>query len=187
MEWFGQHWPDVLIAVLLAIVFAIISDFLQIGSILRDRIRKFQNSRAEQSIALLRKRIDQMHDYKRRLAYDRWIYLRAFRLVFMALVVLSLGSIAIAVGGTLSALAPIPLAIPPFVKLLFRHYPTDLPQVGLLMRGFGAYLLLIVAVIGNTGIKLVSMDTREKVQKRIEEVDREIDELKARLNEMTEG
>lgn len=84
---------DLIGAVTLALIFAIIVDFLGVGSRLREGVRGIKNRMAERSILLLKTRIRQLQDYQRNLGSDRWVYLFAFQCIFLSLVALSCGAL----------------------------------------------------------------------------------------------
>ena len=59
-----RHWLDLVVAIVLALVFAVIADLLQVGSRLRAGIRHIKNRAAEQSVKQLKQRIKELESYR---------------------------------------------------------------------------------------------------------------------------
>jgi hypothetical protein len=64
ISFWDRHWIDFVVAIVLALVFAVVADLLQVGSKLRGSIRHIKNRLAEQSVKRLQKRIKELADYR---------------------------------------------------------------------------------------------------------------------------
>jgi hypothetical protein len=59
-------WPDLIVAIVLAIVFAVIADLLRVGSRVREFWRWVKDKQAESSIAAITQRIAEQEKYQKR-------------------------------------------------------------------------------------------------------------------------
>ena len=86
LDFFAHHWLDIA----LAVVFAIVADLIRIGSLIRAGVRHVKNRLAEQSLARLRKRIDELEKYRATLSLylnaERALYLHALGMILAVLV-----------------------------------------------------------------------------------------------------
>ena len=154
MRW----WPDIVLAVGLAAVFAVVVDLLRVGSRIRNGTRHLKNKLSERSVARLRKRIAELEQYRDRVALylssDRALYLTALGIILGVLTFISSGAI-IAI---LDRLGAIPngdiLTLMPFA---------------------------IAIVLAVYGMRLASLVTPEKVSELIATLDADIADLKAKL------
>ena len=160
LNFISAHWVDILIAVLLAAIFAVIADALSVGSAIRASIRQMRNRQAERSVARIRNRIAQLKlqrdTYALYASSDKALYLNTLRLL-LAMLVLGFSGIAV---------------------LILREV------VGINDPGFLLTALLLFAmaiVIGIYGITLTALDTREKVAALLAKLDSEIHGLKKKL------
>ena len=91
--WLLEHWPDVVIA----IVLAVIADLLRIGSAIRSGARQIKNRLAEQSVERLRKRIADLEKYQNTVklyaSSDKALYLSMFRFIIAIPVVMCIGAV----------------------------------------------------------------------------------------------
>lgn len=91
--WIVEHRPDIVIAVAIAAVLAllfavgvaVVFEVFNVGSRIRDRIRQAKNKRAERSIIELRTRIEAQEAYRDSMASDMGRTLVMFRWVFLIL------------------------------------------------------------------------------------------------------
>lgn len=78
-------WRDIVIALVLAVIFAVIVDAMKVGSGIRAAIRHVRNRLAERSIEKLRKRLDELKKGKARLVEcltsDRALYLYVLQFI----------------------------------------------------------------------------------------------------------
>lgn len=101
-QFLSNRWPDIGLAIVLAVVFAIIADLMRIGSRIREAIRHFKNRLAERSVARLRARIKYLERERSGLAAllasDKGLYLQTLRSILTVLLLASLGGILLAIG-----------------------------------------------------------------------------------------
>jgi len=118
MRW----WPDIVLAVVLTLVFAVVVDVLHVGSRTRDFTRHLKNKLSERSVARLRKRIAELQQYRDRvslhLSSDRALYLTALGTILGVMAFISLGAmiaildrIGVLRNGDILALMPLAIAI----------------------------------------------------------------------------
>ena len=153
-----DHWPDVIIAAVLAALFAAIFEFVPIGSGIRSAIRHFKNRLSESSVKRLRDRIASLERYRETvtmyMSSDKAQYLHTLGIVLAVLVCICAGVVAILLG-TLG-----------------------------LVRDAGILALGIFAIgitVGVYGLKLASLDTRAKLSELVQKLDADIANLKAKL------
>ncbi len=159
-----QHWIEIVIGAVLAVLSAVLADFVQPASRIRSAVRHAKNMLASQSVALLRSRITETERYRNRvaayLASDKAHYLATLQAVLFMLLAMCFGATLFLINRLMS--------IPP-----------------------GRWELLVLAPItmaigvGWSGLRMASWDTRPKMSDVIAKLDREIDGLKAKLKALT--
>jgi hypothetical protein len=163
------HREEIAWAIGLAIIFAIIADFMRIGSILRDGVRFLKNKRAGRSAEKLRKRIAELQrtrdSYAAILVSDKYLYLHTLRAMLIVLVF-------ICIGAGLFILSHF-VAESYGVAIFFTF---DIPAGG---------IFAIAAVVGIYGLQLAEMDTKDKVANIIARLDTDIAELNVKLEART--
>ena len=154
-----DHPIDVALALVFGIIFAILADFLQPASRIRAGIRRFKNYMVEGSDATLRERISTNEQYRNQmvtfLESDKAHYLAALKYILGVALLICAGATAL--------------------------------TVGFLMGTPGQYALIALApfmmgiVLGVLGIRIASWDSRPKISEAIEQLDKELAALRAKL------
>src|ERR1035441_2627961 len=159
-----QHWTELVFAVIFAIVFGVLADFVQPASRLRAAIRHLKNKLAEQSAARLRTRIAETERYRDRvavyLASDKAHYLATLQFILGILLLMCMGA-GVFLMGRLTLI------------------PGDFELVALAP-------IAVAMVLAVSALRMASWDTRPKISEVIEKLDREIAGLKAKLNARTQ-
>lgn len=155
-----QHWIELVIGAVFAILCAVLADFVQPASRLRAAVRHFKNKLAEQSAARLRTRIAQTELYRDRVA----AYLASDKALYLATLQFSLGILLLMCVAAASFLIGRLTLIPGQSELLALA-----PIVGAI-------------IIGVYGVRMASWDTRPKISEVIAKLDGEITELRAKLD-----
>ena len=153
-----QHWIELVIGAVFAILCAVLVDFLQPASRLRGAIRHFKNKLAEQSTARLRTRIAETERYRDRVA----VYLTSDKALYLATLQLILG-----------ILIAMCAAIASFLVGRFTLTPGRFDLLALLS-------IVMAIVMGVYGMRMASWDTRPKISEVIAKG--EIAELGAKLD-----
>jgi hypothetical protein len=154
------------LAVLFAAVFAVIADFFAIGSRSREALRHFRNLMAEQSTSRLAKRIQQLQDYQKRLASDRWLYLFSFQCIFLTLIMFSSAAVCL-MFTTTGELRSHPMIVSKLMTTSLVFFT--------LGGGFAW-----------AGLRHVYRDTPEKMQGLVRKVGHEIEGLEEKLARRSE-
>jgi uncharacterized membrane protein len=157
-----DHLHEIIWAAFFALFFWLISELLNPESRMRAAIRRLNNRWSEHSAALLAKRIKQLQDYQKQLTDPRWQYLFAFQILFIILLVFSIGASFL----MLSLLYAAPLY--PDLKAEFLLF-------ALCSFASGGGVALI-------GFSHVWRDTPEKVQTLVRRVGVEIEGLQKTLS-----
>lgn len=160
LNFISANWVEILIAVLLAAIFAVVADALSVGSAVRASIRQMRNRLAERSFTRIRNRIKQLNLQRSGVALyassDKALYLNTLRLL-LGMLVLGFTGIAVMI----------------FPSVMGLYFPG--------VRLIALLLFAMAVVIGIYGITLTALDTREKVAELLEKLDSEIDGLKKKL------
>ncbi len=160
LNFISANWVEILIAVLLAAIFAVVADALSVGSAVRASIRQMRNRLAERSFTRIRNRIKQLNLQRSGVALyassDKALYLNTLRLL-LGMLVLGFTGIAVMI----------------FPSVMGLYFPG--------VRLIALLLFAMTVVIGIYGITLTALDTREKVAELLEKLDSEIDGLKKKL------
>jgi hypothetical protein len=164
-----QHSIEIVVAVVLALVFALIMDFLQPASRLGAAVRHYKNWHSERSMAALRERIARQERYRNTvasfLASDKSLYLVTLQYIIAMLLLMCMAAAIVIVGQLMQRLAPSP--------------DSGLRVVGLLP-------LVLAGVLGVYGLRTASWDTHARVSDVVAELDKEIGEMKAKLEAKTD-
>jgi hypothetical protein len=157
-DWLLQHWPDIVVA----IVLAAIADLLRIGSFVRSSARHIKNRLAEQSAGRLRKRIAQLQTYRDALrenvSSDKALYLGTLRFIIAVLLFMCIAGM-----------------------LLIMYHLRIVPN-----GDIGALFVLAFAVgIGTQALRLAGLDTKHKLSDFIGKLDRDISALQDKLRRRT--
>ena len=170
-KWAMEHQPDILVAAILGVIFAvnfglIIAVFFEafgIGSRIRDSIRRARNNSAGRSMYRLSKRIADQEAYRNSISSDFGLTMVALRTMFVIILPLNVSFICIFLRHTILFIGP---GGPGFNNIL----------------DFAAFMFFIVAFIGVlSGIRIASIDTREKANATIKQLDDEIARMKERM------
>jgi hypothetical protein len=157
---------DLIIGAVFALIFALIVDFLQPASRLRAAVRHFRNKLAEASVAELRQRIAQQERYREAvasfLASDKSLYLATLQYIIGMLLFIC-GAAAFVL---VNELIPVRLAPVP-------------------SRLFALLFLALAVVLGAYGLRTASWDTPSKISEVIVKLEKEIAEMKAKLEART--
>lgn len=96
-------WPDLVVAVVLAFVFAAVADLLRVGSRIRELWRWLKDKNAEGSIASINQRIAQQEKYRNTLraylASDKTLYLAMLQSIVGILLFICIAGILLIFGG----------------------------------------------------------------------------------------
>ena len=113
-----EGMTDIAWALGLAVVCAIIADYMRVGSRLREGVESFRNKRAERSVARLRKRITELEKYRDRLIQystsQQGVYMPVLGVIAMMLVLMCVGIVMVLLESA-GARAGIVLLVAPFV------------------------------------------------------------------------
>jgi pilus assembly protein TadC len=152
-----------------AAIFGLMLDLLSIRSRIRGVVRLVKNKWSEQSISRLRKRIAELEksrdDYVSYMTSDKALYLFALRILLMILFSMSMG----------------------LVLLVFGRFPVVQDY---LRMSFDAYALLFfaLAMVGAwQGLRVTEFGERSKLSDMTAKLDRQIADLKSKLQERTES
>ena len=176
-QWALEHQTDILIALILAAVFAvffglIIAVFFEafgIGSRIREWIRRAKNKSAGRSIYQLSKRIADQEEYRKSISTEHGLIVVLFRTILLILLSMSVSAILVIFGHG---------------YLLPSYAVRDMGR--LLDAAALAYLGL--SLLGAfSGGKLAKLDTREKSGATIAKLDVEIAGMKKRLEILTQS
>jgi hypothetical protein len=158
IHWLIEHWPDVILAVILAAI----ADLLRVGSGLRTAARHIKNKIAERSADNLRSRISVMERQRDRMsAYltsDKALYLGILNFVFGTLICLCAGALC--------------FTLDRFFPLAF------LTVAGLLFFGMGIWIAF-------QGTQVTSLDTADKIGRLVSALHGEIALLEEKLKAKT--
>lgn len=157
------HKEEIVWAIILALIFALIVDFIGVGSRLRAGVRELNNRWAERSAQNTITRIRHLEEYQTNLRSERWLYLFAFQCVFGSLLSLSVGALFFA------------FAYDPRIAI---HPRTVSALIGLSLASFST-----AGSFASGGFREVSRNTREKVDSVIQKVGLEIEGLQKKLKE----
>ncbi|HWY21709.1 MAG TPA: hypothetical protein VNX26_10850 [Candidatus Acidoferrum sp.] len=164
-SWCHQH--DVLLAIALAFVFALVADLIRFGSLARKGVRLIRNKLAEMSEADLRARIDQQQFERARIATyltsDKAMYMRAFYLLMQTLFMCMLGLVMM-----MASLMRVPFSFD-IVARITR---------ALALGAFGFAVMLCIE-----GMRLTSWDTKNKINEELARRDEEIEAMKDALQQ----
>jgi hypothetical protein len=154
-EWTIRHWPDVVVAIFLAVL----ADVLRIGSLLRTAVRHLKDKLAEQSAEGWRTRIANQQQYRDRIAEylgsDKALYLDALQMIMVVLMF-----VAFAIG----------------ILAIGNFFPGILS-----FNALAALCALIAIVCGIQGIQRTYLDTPSKISTVVADLDKEIAAMKAKL------
>jgi hypothetical protein len=165
-NWVVIHKSEIWLAALFALLAAVLIDLVSIDSRIRGRIRELKNKWSEKSVARLQKRIQELENQRNRftsyLSSDKGLYLWMLGSVIAILLSISLG---------------IAVLIVDRIFMLFG--------AGLAVRWpyyFLALMMFSLAIgLAIKGLKISSLDTKEKMGEYIAKLDAEIANLKAKL------
>jgi hypothetical protein len=163
LQYFVRHKEEMLWAAVFAVIFALISDALGVGSRLREAVRETKNRMSERSILLLKTRIRQLQDYQKNLGSDRWVYLFAFQCIFLSLVALSCGALVWIFSISQGVLI--------------------YPRLAMNLTGISLACFATGGSFAAAGFRHVSHDTREKIDALIQKIGLEIEGLQKKLND----
>jgi hypothetical protein len=154
----------VVFGVIFAFVFALLFDLLPITSGIRSRIRLFRNKLAERSADKIRQRIKELEKYREGVAIylvsDKAHYLNTLRFVLGILVAIALGA-SILITGLIFSQARREIIVPFY---------------------FTALACFLFGVVGGAyAIRIASLDTQAKISAMIENINLDIEKLKAKL------
>jgi len=152
LYWFLDHWPDVVIAVVLAAL----ADLLRIGSLIRRAIEYVKDKLAEGSIQQLNIRIAQQEEYRKSLqgylASDKLLYLALLRSIVGILLFMSVAGVVLLIGQLGAIVVPV----------------SELMALG----------VLFVSVVVSISTMQFGMFDSSKIEGRIKKLDAEILALK---------
>lgn len=158
----ARHRVEIVIGVICAVVFgciiAVIFEILDIGSRLRAGIRRIKNKSAEASAKQLRERIKQLEtqrdNYAAYLSSDKALYLATFRIIIGILICMTLG----AIFPVLNQFVRVPL-----------------------IESFSIFFYGVAVVAAAQGLKISSLDTRQKVSEVVAKIESEILDMQKKL------
>jgi hypothetical protein len=148
-----HHWEIWFAAFFALALYAITPD-----SLVWRGFRYLGNKWAERSAKDLRKRIEQLEWYRNNLSSDKGLYLITLRLLLLLLTLVSTGLFALALRA-ISGIASVEVEGAVFASVVF------------------AFAILA----GVQGVRYASLDTREKIARMIESLDKSIAKMKAKL------
>jgi hypothetical protein len=176
-----DHWVDIVIGAVFAVIFGVIIDLLKIGSRVRAVFRHLKNKLAEQSVESLRTRIAQQEKSRDRIASflssDKALYLYTLRYIIAILIL-----ICVAAGASVfNDLLALNKVVPGLRLILFGRvmsFPVNFKVVALL-------IFALAAVLGIYSIRIASWDTHAKISKVVTKFDDEIAVMKRKLEART--
>src|SRR6266404_1760591 len=152
-----RNWQGFLVA----IVCAELAEILRIRSRTLAAIRHLKNKLSERSVARLQKRIAQQENYrdsvKADASSDKALYLDTLRLVLAVLMFMCAGAV-----------------VTIFSVLFLPNDPGPLLTA--------TFLFSVGAVVAGYGLRIAGLHTRSQVCELVANLDREIEELKAKLD-----
>jgi hypothetical protein len=161
MIWATEHWKDIVIA----LIFAVLVDFLGLGHRMREWIRLIQNKLAERSAAKLRKRLLELqlmrNNLDAMLTSDRELYMMTLRIMMSVLVLLSSGATLIA-----------------FFHTVFYKAILDDEEGGYAM---GTILFSGALISSIVGLRMIGPFYRERMQVDLSKIDNEMAQLRLKL------
>jgi hypothetical protein len=159
-------WQDIVVAIALAIIFAfivaVIFEVFNVGTRIRDRLRRLRDKWSNYSAAQLRKRIAEVERYRATFTSDKGIYLGVFRVTLVMLASMSMGWAVLILGHTW-----------PFRSFFSGQVP---------LLDFWALFFFALVVIGAIqGVHIAGLDTKTKTDEMIGKLDDEIAGLREQL------
>jgi hypothetical protein len=185
-DWLVSRWPDVALAVVLAIIFAIIADLVRVGSLVKNIFGRLKNRFSKVSIIMLRRRIAELERQRNTLASyassDKALYMSAFRTLLSVLLFICLAGIML-IYATDPPLFLAPIKWPRSVFEAARQYHEGASRI----FKFSALFSLGWAMgLASEQLRIAGWDSRAKIKAQLGIYERQIAELKAELATMAQ-
>lgn len=169
-------WPDVAVALVAAIVFAIVVDALRIGSLLREGVRHAKNRAAEYSVSHLRRRIAQLSRIRDKVQ----LYAQSDRALLLMLMRFFFGTLMyICVGVVLALVSNVP--IPSLAHIATVPAPLPGNKLRSELDAFSIMMFLSAGAMAGLGMKNAFVDTKSLMKLEVAKVDFEIQQLNDKL------
>jgi hypothetical protein len=165
MRW----WPDVAVALILAIIFAVIVgvifEIFGVGARIREYLRELKAQKSARTIAQIQKRVSEKEKYRDTFVSDKALYLGVFRISLVMLTSMAAGWA---------------------VLILAHSWPfRDFFAGQIPLLNFWALFYFGLAVIGGIqGVRIAQHDTKAKSDQMVRKLDGEIESLKNQIKQL---